>query len=417
MRALAALTPAQLIARAAAKVAEDAEWEARIAASEEERHRLAKAFLAEKAARDAKEHAKWAVAKARRTGHIDVCRFHILLRRAQAEHAAKGDACLKSLLHYQGPRGDARTITVADALEGCYSKAKGNKCPFVHEESEESEPVAIPAPVAVTVTVTVPDLQFRQFDLGPRVAAATFPVRESVRDNACRQPPRQSNRGGGGATRHGGAGRAPTPPPAPRPAPRPAPAAPVDPLAWLKEQQRTEAARISALTPEQWRAEQAAKQAEAAKEGKRAEMAHEALESLRGTGRNAEKRGLVYENDMTYRGKDAGFEILENTQQFKTAMQESMDAFTAALQGPQAANASYISVGEGSRREAKILAAKQERERNSLINAAVARYNALTSSSSFGEIAEAVRQCRLLGVATPEMIRREREANFQYHHA
>jgi hypothetical protein len=38
---------------------------------------------------------------------------------------------MKSTLSYKGPRGDLRTITVENALEGCYSQKKG-KCPFLH---------------------------------------------------------------------------------------------------------------------------------------------------------------------------------------------------------------------------------------------------------------------------------------------
>jgi len=372
MRALAALTPEQLAARAVAKLEEDAAWEARILASDEERHRLAKAFIAEKAARDAKEHAKWAAAKALRTGHLDVCRFHILLRRAQAEHAAKGDVCLKSLLHYQGPRGDARTITVADALEGCYSKAKG-KCPFLHEDEHS---VAAPAPTVV------PDSQFRQFDLGSRAgptpaSAAATPASLSPskcaarpagcrqfdlgpraapigRENACRQTARPAARGGAGG---------PTPPPVVT-TPRPAPVAPVDPLTWLKQQQRAEVARQAALTPEQWRAEEEKTRTAAIAEAKRAEKTQETLDSQRGKGRRAGRveqfEGQNWQNSA-YRGAGSGSGGAEELAEQK--IDEYVAAFGSALQGPQAVNASFISVQEGSRRSDKIYAAQCERER------------------------------------------------------
>jgi hypothetical protein len=172
------LTPEQAAAEEAAAAAAASAAVARLAVADEARRIQLKSFTMAKTERDATEHVKWAADKARRTGAVDVCRFHTLLCSAKAKHAAEGDACLKSLLNYNGPRGDARTITVADALEGCHNHAKG-KCPFRH--GEEATAVVVP--------------QFRQFNLGPSVRAPPrTPPQQQQQRVAPGAPSRHGNR-------------------------------------------------------------------------------------------------------------------------------------------------------------------------------------------------------------------------------
>ena len=119
----------------------------KLAEVEAKREQLQKEHTRAKAERDAKEHAIWAAAKEKRTGQRDMCRFHLLLKEAEERVQKDGPCCMKSTLSYKGPRGDLRSITVENALEGCYSHSKG-KCPFRHGEE------------------TAPKVEMRQFNLG-----------------------------------------------------------------------------------------------------------------------------------------------------------------------------------------------------------------------------------------------------------
>jgi hypothetical protein len=126
---VAALSAEQVAAEAAVAAAEARARAVAAEAADAKRQLDLKKFRMEKAERDAQDHARWVQKKPT----VQVCRFHLLQQEARAAVAAKGNGCLKSLLNYSGPRGDKRTITVEEALEGCWNQKKG-KCPFSHGE-------------------------------------------------------------------------------------------------------------------------------------------------------------------------------------------------------------------------------------------------------------------------------------------